>query len=201
MAGRAGQMGDQGGSTVKKTLVVCLVLALVMLVAAPVLAAGTTGQGNPAKPPKALANPLLRDLKTDLAGFHRLRVQTANTLKQIASLNPKTKNALRTLKAQLKRLEPAERAAVIQSLRTTISGLKTQAAQVIADIKALRDQLKVKWGEFKAAVQSKNVEAARTALQSAISLQSRILDKAKALGSIKRQIWDAIKAVNPAKTS
>ncbi len=201
----------------RKTLSVCLVLALVVLMAAPVLAAEKTGQGNAAKPPKnpasqkpapsvvkppkVAANPLLKDLKNDLVELHRLRVQTRNTLKQIASLNPKIKKALRTLKAQLKRLEPAERAAIIQSLRTTLSGLKSQAAQVITETKALRDQLRVKWGEFKAAVLSKNVEAARTALRSVISLQGQILEKARALEAIKRQIWDAIKAANPAKPS
>lgn len=201
----------------RKTVVTCLVLAMVALLAAPVFAAKDAGQGSPAQPPKnpasgkpsssvvrpprAPANPQLKALKGDLAELHRLRVQTANVFKQIASLKSKIKTALRSLRAQLKRLSPAERTTIIQGLRTRLAGLKSQAAQVISEIKALRDQRKVKWAEFRAAVQSGNAEAARTALQSVISLQNQILQKAKALENIKRQIWDAIKDVKPAKAS
>ncbi|MDP2856659.1 MAG: hypothetical protein Q8P50_01610 [Bacillota bacterium] len=195
----------------------CLVLVMVALLAVPVLAAKDPGKGNPdkpaknapagtpapssVKPPGAPANPQLKALKNGLVELHRLRVQTNNIFKQIASLKLKIKTAWESLRAQLKRLAPAERAAILQALRAKLAGLKSQATQVVSELKALREQRRTKWAEFKAAVQAKNVEAARTALASVISLQSQILGKAKALESIVVQIWDAVKDVKPAKAS
>lgn len=201
----------------RRAIVTCLVLVMIALLAVPVFAAKDPDKGNSEKPPKsapagnpapssvkpprAPANPQLKALKNDLVELHRLRVQTNNTFKQIASLKQKIKTARKSLRAQLKRLAPAERVAILQALRTKVAGLKIRATQVIAELKTLREQRRAKWAEFKAAVQSKNVEAARTALSGVISLQRQILDEAKVLESIVGQIWDAVKDVKPAKAS
>jgi predicted nucleic acid-binding Zn-ribbon protein len=209
--------GSLGGSRMRKAIVWCLVVVVVLSLAMPVFAAQDPGKGKPdkpakarpaekpagsvVKPPRAPANPLLKELKNDLAELHRLRVQTTNTWKQIASLKQKIKQAWTQLRAQLKRLEPEERRPVVEALRAKLAALKTQAKQIMTEIKALREQRKARWAEFKAAVQAKNAEAAHTALRAVISLQGKILEKAKSLENVVRQIWDAIKDVKPSKTS